>query len=97
MKMKGSESKKSQSQGQKMDMLHGPLAGKIFVFTLPIMLSGVLQLLFNAADIIVVGRFAGSNALAAVGSNGALINLIVNVLVGLSIGAPWRLRFITAP
>lgn len=93
MKMKGSEREKSQSQGQKMDMLHGPLAGKIFVFTLPIMLSGVLQLLFNAADIIVVGRFAGSNALAAVGSNGALINLIVNVLVGLSIGAAVAVAF----
>lgn len=78
---------------QNMDMLHGPLAGKILIFTLPIMLSGVLQLLFNAADIIVVGRFAGSNALAAVGSNGALINLIVNVLVGLSIGAAVAVGF----
>lgn len=80
-------------QEQKIDMLHGPLAGKLLVFTLPIMLSGILQLLFNAADIIVVGRFAGSNALAAVGSNGALINLIVNVLVGLSVGAAVAVAF----
>lgn len=57
------------------------------------MLSGVLQLLFNAADIIVVGRFAGSNSLAAVGSNGALINLIVNLLIGLSVGAAVAVGF----
>lgn len=69
------------------DMIHGPLTKKIFLFTLPVMLSGVLQLLFNAADIIVVGRFSGSNSLAAVGSNGALINLIVNLLIGLSVGS----------
>ena len=69
-----------------MDMCHGPLTGKLLMFALPVMLSGVLQLLFNAADIVVVGRFAGSQALAAVGSNGALINLIVNVFIGVSIG-----------
>ena len=69
------------------DMLHGPLAGKILRFTIPIMLSGILQLLFNATDIIVVGRYVGSNALAAVGSTGSLINLLVNLLVGLSVGA----------
>lgn len=78
---------------QAIDMLHGPLAGKIFLFTVPIMLSGVLQLLFNAADIIVVGRFAGSNSLAAVGSNAALINLLVNLLVGLSVGAAVTVAF----
>lgn len=49
------------------DMCNGPLLGKILVFSIPLMLSGILQLLFNAADIIVVGRFAGSTALAAVG------------------------------
>ncbi|MCC8045314.1 MAG: MATE family efflux transporter [Clostridiales bacterium] len=70
-----------------MDMTQGPLAGKLLIFTLPVMLAGVLQLLFNAADIIVVGRLAGSNSLAAVGSNGALINLIVNLLIGLSVGS----------
>lgn len=68
------------------DMCHGPLLGKIFLFALPVMLSGVLQLLFNAVDVIVVGRFAGSQALAAVGSNTSLVNLIVNVFIGISIG-----------
>lgn len=70
-----------------MDMCRGPLVGKLLVFTIPVMLSGILQLLFNAADIVVVGRFAGSQALAAVGSNGSLINLIVNVFIGISIGS----------
>ena len=69
-----------------MDMCNGPLLGKILVFTFPLMLSGVLQLLFNAADIVVVGRFSGAHALAAVGSTSALINLLVNVFMGLSIG-----------
>ena len=69
-----------------MDMCNGPLLGKILVFTFPLMLSGVLQLLFNAADIVVVGRFSGAHALAAVGSTGALINLLINVFMGLSIG-----------
>lgn len=70
-----------------MDMCNGPLFSKIMVFSLPLMLSGLLQLLFNAADIVVVGRFAGSEALAAVGSTSSLINLLVNVFMGLSIGA----------
>lgn len=82
-----------QQKQQTLDMTNGPLTGKILFFTLPIMLSSILQLLFNAADIIVVGRFAGSNSLAAVGSNGALINLIVNLLVGLSIGAAVAVGF----
>ncbi len=69
-----------------MDMCNGPLFGKISIFALPLMLSGILQLLFNAADIIVVGRFAGSTALAAVGSTSSLINLMVNVFIGLSVG-----------
>lgn len=60
--------------------------GKNFDFAVPLMLSGILQLLFNAADIIVVGRFSGSHALAAVGSTSALINLLVNVFIGLSVG-----------
>ena len=68
------------------DMCNGPLLGKILVFSIPLMLSGILQLLFNAADIIVVGRFAGSTALAAVGSTASLINLMINVFVGLSVG-----------
>ena len=69
-----------------MDMCTGPIFGKLLVFALPLMLSGILQLLFNAADIVVVGKFSGSHALAAVGSTGALINLFVNVFIGFSIG-----------
>lgn len=68
------------------DMTSGPLFGKILLFSIPLMLSGMLQLLFNAADIIVVGRFVGESALAAVGSTGALINLITNLFIGLSVG-----------
>lgn len=69
-----------------MDMCNGPLLGKMLLFAVPLILSGVLQLLFNAADIVVVGKFSGSSALAAVGSTGALINLFVNVFIGFSIG-----------
>ena len=69
------------------DMCNGPLLGKIMLFTLPLMLSGILQLLFNAADVVVVGRFAGNEALAAVGSTGALTNLLVNLFIGMSVGA----------
>ncbi len=68
------------------DMCNGPLLGKILVFYVPLMLSGILQLLFNAADIIVVGRFSGSEALAAVGSTSSLTNLLVNIFIGLSVG-----------
>lgn len=68
-------------------MCNGPLLGKILIFYIPLMLSGVLQLLFNAADIVVVGRYAGSNSLAAVGSTSSLINLLVNLFIGLSVGA----------
>lgn len=70
-----------------MDMCNGPLLKKILIFTIPVMLSGILQLLFNAADIIVVGRYAGKESLAAVGSTTPLINLIINLFVGLSVGA----------
>ena len=68
------------------DMCHGPLLGKILLFVLPLVLSNILQLLFNAADIVVVGRYVGSQALAAVGSTSSLIQLITNVFVGLSVG-----------
>lgn len=68
------------------DMCSGSVFRKMLMFAIPLMCSSILQLLFNAADIVVVGRFAGDNALAAVGSNGALINLLTNVFVGLSIG-----------
>ena len=68
------------------DMCSGPLASKILLFALPLMASSLLQLLFNAADVVVVGRFAGKEALAAVGSNSSLINLMINLFVGLSVG-----------
>ena len=70
-----------------MDMCSGSIFKKMLMFALPLMCSSILQLLFNAADIVVVGRFAGDNALAAVGSNTALINLLTNLFVGLSIGS----------
>ena len=70
-----------------MDMCEGPLLKKMLFFALPLMFSSMLQLLFNAADTIVVGQFCGDNSLGAVGSNGALINLLTNVFIGLSVGA----------
>ena len=75
---------KQKQAGYQIDMVHGPLAGKILLFALPLMLSSLLQLLFNAADVVVVGRCAGKEALAAVGSTSALINLLVNLFVGFS-------------
>ena len=69
------------------DMLNGPVMPRLLSFALPLMLSSVLQLTFNAADVIVVGRFEGDAALAAVGTPGALINLLVNLFLGLSVGA----------
>lgn len=69
------------------DMCNGPMLGKILLFSIPVILSGILQLLFNAADIVVVGRFAGNEALAAVGSTSSLINLMTNLFIGLSVGA----------
>ena len=68
------------------DMTEGPILSKMIRFAIPLMLSSILQLFFNAADVIVVGRFAGSEALAAVGSTGSLINLLVNLFIGLSVG-----------
>ena len=72
---------------RQMDMIQGPIFSKLIVFSIPVILSGVLQLLFNAADVIVVGRFTGSKALAAVGSTSSLINLLINLFLGISIGA----------
>ena len=69
-----------------MDMTVGPLLTKVLFYSLPIMLSGILQLVFNAADTIVVGRFAGNEALAAVGSVGSLNNLLISLFIGLSVG-----------
>ncbi len=68
-------------------MTEGNLAKKIIVFSIPVMLSSILQLLFNTVDMIVIGKFAGDASLAAVGSTSALINLIVNMFIGVSIGA----------
>lgn len=68
-------------------MCEGPLLKKIIVYTIPIILTGILQLLFNAADLVVVGQYCGNVSVAAVGATGALINLIVNLFIGLSIGA----------
>ena len=69
------------------DMCHGPLLSRILLFAVPLICSGVLQLLFNATDIVVVGRFVSSNAMAAVGSTSSLINLLVNFFIGISVGA----------
>nr|WP_178634117.1 MATE family efflux transporter [uncultured Mediterraneibacter sp.] len=69
------------------DMCNGSLMDKLISFSLPLMLSGILQLMFNAVDIVVVGRFAGSQALAAVGSTTALINVFTNLFIGVSLGA----------
>lgn len=70
-----------------LDMTSGNLFKKIIAYTIPIMLTGILQLLYNAADVAVVGKFAGDEALAAVGSTGSLINLIVSLFLGLSVGS----------
>ena len=69
-----------------MDMCSGSIFGKMLIFTIPLMLSSMLQLLFNAADIVVVGNFAGDNSLGAVGSTGSLVNLLTNLFIGLSVG-----------
>ena len=72
---------------RQIDMINGPLFGKIVLFTVPIILSSLIQLLFNAADIIVIGQFEGKDAVSAVGSTGSLVNLFVNMFIGLSAGA----------
>lgn len=88
MKEYGTEIKKEQPKKSKqMDMLHGPLWNKILLVAMPLAASSILQQLFNAADIAVVGQFASSDALAAVGGNSAVINLLINLFVGLSVGA----------
>ena len=71
----------------KSDLLEGPLLKNVILYTVPIILTGLLQLLFNAADLVVVGQFCGSVSVAAVGATGAIINLIVNLFIGLSVGA----------
>ena len=70
-----------------MDMTTGALLPKVLMFSIPLVLTSVLQLLYNAADVIVVGRYAGPQSLAAVSSTGPLINLLVNIFMGLSVGS----------
>ena len=74
-----------QTNQYKIDMCNGPILPKLLAFAVPLMCSSILQLLFNAADIVVVGKFAGDDALAAVGSNTSLINLLTNFFLGLSL------------
>ena len=76
----------ARSSKYEMNMTEGALLPKVLMFSLPLIASGILQLLFNAADMVVVGRWAGKECLAAVGSTGSLINLMVNVFIGLSVG-----------
>ena len=75
------------SSSYRIDMCSGPIVPRLLLFTIPLILSSVLQLLFNAADVVVVGKYAGDNSLAAVGSVGPLINLLVSLFIGLSIGS----------
>jgi len=76
----------SSKKNYQIDMCNGAILPKLLSFCIPLIGSSLLQLLFNAADVIVVGRFVGDNSLAAVGSTGSLINLLINLFVGLSIG-----------
>lgn len=78
---------KSDKRKYEIDMCSGPIVSKLLLFTVPLILSSVLQLLFNAADVIVVGKYAGDNSLAAVGSVGPVTNLMINLFIGFSVGA----------
>ncbi len=78
---------KQQMKRKKIDMLNGSIGDKLLLFALPLAATGMLQQLFNAADVAVVGRFVGKNAMAAVGSNSAIIGLLVNGFVGIALGA----------
>ena len=82
----GTHNKSSQS-AVRMDMLHGSLLNKILLFSLPLAASSILQQLFNSVDVAVVGKFASDQALAAVGSNASVISLMINLFVGISVGA----------
>ena len=82
----GKEEKNVKQNKYEIDMCNGSIMDKLISFSLPLMLSGILQLMFNAVDIVVVGRFSGSEALAAVGSTTALINMFTNLFIGVSLG-----------
>lgn len=75
------------STRKQMDMLHGSMLGKIIVFALPLMASGILQQSFNAVDVAIIGHYSTSQAIAAVGSNGVIISILVNLFLGIAIGA----------
>ena len=77
-----SEKKKNRFE---IDMCNGSIMNKLISFSIPLMISGILQLAFNAVDIVVVGRFSGSESLAAVGSTTALINVFTNLFIGISL------------
>lgn len=77
---------KKESKNYTLDLTEGSILKKLLLFSMPLMASSILQLFFNAADVIVVGKYAGDNSLAAVGSNGSIINLLTNVFMGLSVG-----------
>ena len=77
---------RSSKKSYEIDMCNGPILPKLLRFSVPLTLSTMLQLLFNAADVIVVGKFSGSIALAAVGATSTLVNLIVNTFIGISVG-----------
>lgn len=80
--------KKDMPRGKyEMNMCEGPILSKMLKFAIPLMLSSILQLLFNAADVVVVGKFAGDASLGAVGCTGSMVNLLTNLFVGLSVGA----------
>lgn len=79
-------SSKTKKNKYEIDMCSGSIMDKLIAFSLPLMLSGILQLMFNAVDIVVVGKFSGSEALAAVGSTSALINVFTNLFIGVSLG-----------
>ena len=81
------ERKMSKDNKYEIDMCNGSIMDKLISFALPLMLSGMLQLMFNAVDIVVVGRFSGSQSLAAVGATTALIYLFTNLFIGISLGA----------
>ena len=83
----GDNSKMSNSKKYEIDMCNGTIMDKLITFAVPLMLSGILQLMFNAVDIVVVGRFSGSQALAAVGSTTALISVFTNLFIGVSLGS----------
>lgn len=85
--MKEMEERTVKKNKYEIDMCNGSIMDKLISFSLPLMLSGILQLMFNAVDIVVVGRFSGSQALAAVGSTTALINIFTNLFIGISLGA----------